>query len=281
MHIPDGFLATPVWAGLQAVSLPAIAWTARKAQVETEESRAPLLGVLGAFVFAAQMINFPVGVGASGHLVGSALLAYTVGPWAASMVMAAILIIQALVFQDGGLLAFGANTFNMAVLGVWAAYLPYRLWGGGRARRAAILLGGFCSVFAASLAAIGELLLSEVRIPSEAMHIALFVFGVTAVIEGAITLAVLEAVGRINPRWVKAPEPMGRPAFVLLIALAAVAAFAGFWIASTRPDGLEQLLQNAGIQNLERKYLAAPTGIAVVLVLCLFLWRWMSRPRSA
>ena len=100
MHIPDGFLTTPVWAGLAAVSAPAVGVLARKAQSALEESRVPLMGVMGAFVFAAQMINFPVGIGASGHLVGGALLAITLGPAPASIVMTAILTIQALVFQE-------------------------------------------------------------------------------------------------------------------------------------------------------------------------------------
>src|SRR5260370_14618784 len=83
MHIPDGFLSTPVWAALNVAAAPAAGYVARRAQREFEEKKVPLLGVMGAFVFAAQMINFPVGPGASGHLVGAALLAYTLGPAAA------------------------------------------------------------------------------------------------------------------------------------------------------------------------------------------------------
>src|SRR5437899_12228386 len=135
MHIPDGFLSTPVWATLDLAAAPAVGYFARRAQ-GLEQSKVPLLGVMGAFLFAAQMINFPVGVGTSGHLVGGALLACTLGPAAASVVMCAILAIQALVFQDGGILALGANVFNMAIAGVLAGYLPYHLWGRGSGRRA-------------------------------------------------------------------------------------------------------------------------------------------------
>lgn len=149
MHIPDGFLSTPVWAALDVASLPAIGIIARRAEAGLKENAAPLLGVIGAFVFAAQMINFPVGVGTSGHLVGSALLTFTVGP-AAAVVMTAILAVQALVFQDGGLLALGANVFNMAVAGVAGAYLPYRYLGSGTWRTLGIFLGGFASVVVAS-----------------------------------------------------------------------------------------------------------------------------------
>ena len=87
MHIPDGFLTPPVWASLDALSIPAVSLLARRAKTELEESRIPLLGVMGAFVFAAQMINFPVGPGTSGHLVGGTLLACTLGPAAAALVL--------------------------------------------------------------------------------------------------------------------------------------------------------------------------------------------------
>src|SRR5713101_8843825 len=113
MHIPDGFLSPPVWISLDAAAVPAIALVARGAQEHLEDRRIPLLGVMGAFVFAAQMINFPVGIGTSGHLVGGTLLAVTLGPAAACIVMAAIVAIQAFVFQDGGIMVLGANIFNM------------------------------------------------------------------------------------------------------------------------------------------------------------------------
>src|SRR5438874_12001543 len=125
MHIPDGFLSPPVWATLDAVALPAVGVHARRAQRDPDTSRIPLLGVMGAFVFAAQMINFPVGMGTSGHLVGGALLAYALGPSLAVITMTAILAVQAFVFQDGGILDLGADVFNMAIAGVLVAYLPY------------------------------------------------------------------------------------------------------------------------------------------------------------
>src|SRR5437660_5559799 len=165
MHIPDNFLSTPVWAALDVVSLPAVGLMAKRASRELEEARVPLLGVMGAFVFAAQMINFPVGVGTSGHLVGGALLACTLGAAPASVVMAAILAIQALVFQDGGILALGANAINMAVMGVFAGYLPFRLWGGGRWRRQAIFASGALSLLMSAVLALAELLISGVRMP--------------------------------------------------------------------------------------------------------------------
>src|ERR1700726_896290 len=115
MHIPDGYLDTRLWVALDAVAVPAVGVLSWRAQRSFDHHRVPLMGVMGAFVFAAQMINFPVGNGTSGHLVGAALLSFTLGPAAASVVMIAILTIQSLVFQDGGILALGANIFNMAL----------------------------------------------------------------------------------------------------------------------------------------------------------------------
>src|ERR1700732_3170733 len=146
MHIPDNFLSTPVWATLDAVSVPALGLMVRRAGREWEDTSIPLLGVMGAFVFAAQMINFPVGIGTSGHLVGGALLAFTLGAAPAVLVMTAIIAMQAFVFQDGGVLALGANVFNMAIAGVLTGYLPFKLWGAGPRRRAAIFAGAFLSV---------------------------------------------------------------------------------------------------------------------------------------
>src|SRR6266567_107890 len=142
MHIPDGFLKAEVWGAMDIVAAPAVAYLARRAQREFDHHKVPMMGVMGAFIFAAQMINFPVGNGTSGHLVGGALLSFTLGPAAASIVMTAILATQALVFQDGGVLALGANIFNMAFMGVLAGYLPYALL---RGRKAGVFIGGTLS----------------------------------------------------------------------------------------------------------------------------------------
>src|SRR5271167_67428 len=134
MHIPDNFLSTPVWAALDVASVSAVGLMVKRAGRELDDTRIPLLGVMGAFVFAAQMINFAVGIGTSGHLVGGALLACMLGPAPAALVMTAIIAIQAFVFQDGGVLALGANVFNMAIAGVMAGYLPFWMWGARRRR---------------------------------------------------------------------------------------------------------------------------------------------------
>jgi cobalt/nickel transport system permease protein len=258
MHIPDGFLSTPVWAALNVAAAPAAGLLARRARNGFDESRLPLLGVMGAFVFAAQMINFPVGGATSGHLVGSALLAYTLGPAAASVVMMAILAIQSLVFQDGGILALGANILNMAVVGVIAGYLPFHFFGAGRYRKAAIFAGGALSVLAAASLAIAELRLSGIAMSQVTLSVSFSLFGVAALIEGAITLAVFQSIERLNPKFVRQPAADRGFALAMVALAAVVLAGAGVLIASPDPDGLESLAGTLGIAGRAQALMAAP-----------------------
>ncbi|MEZ5102336.1 MAG: energy-coupling factor ABC transporter permease [Thermoleophilia bacterium] len=117
MHIPDGFLDGGVAAGAGAVAAVVVAVGLRRASTTLDERRVPLLGVTGAFVFAAQMLNFPVAGGTSGHFLGAGLAAILLGPWVGSVVMAVVIALQAFVFADGGITALGANVLNMGVIG--------------------------------------------------------------------------------------------------------------------------------------------------------------------
>ena len=121
MHIPDGFLSTLVSLGLWALSLVAVGFSLRQVGRQLDQRQVPLMGVLAAAVFAGQMLNFAVAGGTSGHLLGAALATILIGPWAAVVVMTTVVSIQALVFQDGGLLSLGANLFNMAIIGTTVA----------------------------------------------------------------------------------------------------------------------------------------------------------------
>lgn len=239
MHIPDGFLSTPVWATLDALALPAVAWAARRASPQNEEARVPLMGVMGAFVFAAQTVNFPVGMGTSGHLAGGALLAVVLGPAAAAVVMTAVLVMQALILQDGGVLALGANVCNMALAGVAAGYLPVRLAG---RTAGTVFLGGMLSVVVSASLALGQLLLSGVAMPERLLWASAGVFAMNGLVEGAITVAAVSAIARMQPRGlVEAPVPQPR-ALVAIGAAAAILLMAGAWVASSDPDGLQMLL---------------------------------------
>ena len=301
MHIPDGFLSPPVWATLDVVALPAVGWAARRAQRDPDSSRIPLLGVMGAFVFAAQMINFPVGIGTSGHLVGGALLAVILGPSAAAIVLTAVIALQALIFQDGGILALGANVVNMAIAGVAAAYLPYR-WLGHQWRTPAIFAAGVLSVMSSACLALSELLVSGVRIPQRMLWASLAFFAANALIEGAITVAAVRAIERLNPGWVRTPAGSGsRIAGVVAIA-AIILVMGGVLIASAAPDGIERLAaalgvagpasawhhapladyELRGIQSLwMRKALAGLAGLVLIYAACALFGRFLERQRSA
>ena len=255
MHIPDGFLSVPVWSVADAISLPAVALLARRAQREFDHHRIPMMGVMGAFIFAVQMINFPVGNGTSGHLVGGALLSFALGPAAASIVMTAILATQALVFQDGGLLALGANVFNMAIAGVLAGYLPYVLW---RGKRTGVFLGATLSLLVSAVLALSELLLSGVPMPRTVLAVSLGLFTVSAVIEGLITLAVTQALERIQPDFLRRPKGIRVQGMVALAAASMMLATVCIFIASTRPDGIQNLVITTGIAERTRVLIMSP-----------------------
>jgi cobalt/nickel transport system permease protein len=211
MHIPDGFLNVATVATTYALSAGGIANAVRLANKKLGEKHIPLMGILAAFIFAAQMLNFPVAGGTSGHLIGVALAAILLGPWAAVIIMSTVLIAQSLIFQDGGLLALGANIFNMGIVASFTAYLIYRLAGGFRsATLKGKLVAGFAaawaSVFVASLAASIELAVSGtapfgIVLPTMASIHTLIGIG-----EGLITVAILSMVYQTRADLVRLPQ---------------------------------------------------------------------------
>ncbi len=302
MHIPDGYLSPAVLGALGAAGVAGAGLAARQAPRSLDESRVPLMGMAGAFVFAAQMINFPVAAGASGHLLGGALLAITLGTAPAVVVMTAILAIQALLFQDGGVLALGANVFNMALAGVLAGGWAWQAFGGLRRRRAAAFAAGVVSAFVAACLALSELAISGIRIPGAALAVALGIFALTALLEGAITAAVVAALDSVQPGLLERAHGSPRRAVSALLLAALALAAAGFLAASSLPDGLEHLAGRIGITGLERAVLASPMadyeakwlpadwlqkagagllGLAVTAAVCWAAGRWIARWRSA
>ncbi len=251
MHIPDGFLALSIALACWAVTVLLEAVAVRRTQGELGERQVPLMGVMAAFIFAAQMINFPVAGGTSGHLLGGALAAITLGPWPAMLVMASVIGVQGLLFQDGGLVVMGANILNMGLLGVLVAYGLYRTVAGAppRVRLAVTAVAAWMSVMVGALAASLELWLSgtarlEVVLPA--------MLGVHALIglgESLITVAALSFIWRTRPDLVQsqAQGGLGWAVAGIAIALAAVL-LAPF--ASVDPDGLETVAERAGFSHL-------------------------------
>jgi cobalt/nickel transport system permease protein len=196
MHIPDGFINVPVAVTTGAVAVAAVAVAVKVTNKKIGDKQVPMMGVLAAFIFAAQMLNFPVAGGTSGHFVGATLAAILLGPWAAILIMSSVLIVQCLIFQDGGLLALGANITNMGIISGFVGYYIYKgidiLFKHGRT---GIMIGSFAGswfgVVAAALACAAELAISgtspwEVAIP--AMGGVHMIIGVG---EGLITATVL------------------------------------------------------------------------------------------
>jgi cobalt/nickel transport system permease protein len=271
-----------------------------------EDTRVPLMGVMGAFVFAAQMINFPVGLGTSGHLVGGTLLACTLGAAPAALVMTAIIAIQAFVFQDGGVLALGANVFNMAIAGVLAGCLP--LVGqasrpvqdrpGGLSHRA-IFAGAFLSVLVSASLALSELLISGIAMPKPVLLLSMGLFVISALIEGAITVSVVGAIAKLNPGFVQKQASNGRT-LIILSAAAVVLGVTGFVLASSAPDGIQKLALQFGLTakssfhgpfaDYTVNYFASPwlrrataglAGLLVIYGICAAVSKMITRQRSA
>lgn len=253
MHIPDGFLSVAVSIVLWVATAISVGFALRRVGKDMDERKAPLMGVLAAAIFAGQMLNFPVAGGTSGHLMGAALAVILLGPWAAVLVMTTVVAVQALIFQDGGLAALGANIFNMGVVGVAVSYTVYRtiyrLSGG---KRWGVFAGGFAAAWLSiEVTALGvglQLAFSgsspaNVAIPAMGAIHALIGIG-----EGLITLGGLGFIYASRRDLIEkgaSQAKMGRLVWAagLLIALALAIAAP---LASSHPDGLEWVAAQNG-----------------------------------
>ena len=199
MHIPDGFLNVPTIAATGAISAGTVSAAVKVASKKIGEKQVPLMGMLAAFIFAAQMINFPVAGGTSGHLIGAALCAILIGPWAGVIIMSAVLIAQALIFQDGGLAALGANILNMGIIAVFSSYVVYRvltkiLPDSRRSKLGGAAVAGWISVMTAALAAAFELSTSGASPFNVVGPTMLGIHALIGIGEGLITMLVVSAV---------------------------------------------------------------------------------------
>lgn len=254
MHIPDGFLSVAVSIVLWIISIAVITYALKRVNEDIGERQVPLMGVLAAAIFAGQMLNFTVAGGTSGHLMGSAIATILLGPWAAVLVMTTVVGVQALIFQDGGLLVLGANIFNMAIVGVAVSYFVYqtirRIAG---ARRWGIFAGGFlaawASIFIASLAVALQLALSGTSPANIAVPAMGLIHAVIGVGEGLITLGALALIYATRPDLLGAEKEVrvkgGAALWVaglFLVLLLAVLSP----LASSHPDGLEWVAEQKG-----------------------------------
>lgn len=255
MHVPDGFLDAKTTAVTLALGALGLGWAARRARASLPPRKIPLLGLAAAFVFAAQMLNFPVAGGTSGHLLGGVLAAVLLGPSAGVVVIASVLVVQCLVFADGGLLALGANIFNMAVVGAAGGYGVYALVRrrapGLRGRLMAAAFASWCSVVLASSACAVELAASGAVAWNVVFPAMAGIHMLIGVGEAVITALVLVAVSVTRPELLgdeAQPVPAKRYAsalvYGLLIALGLAVLVSPF--ASPSPDGLEKVAEMLG-----------------------------------
>jgi cobalt/nickel transport system permease protein len=260
MHMADALLSPAVGLTLAAASAGALAISARKLTDRSDDARAPLMGVLGAFVFAGQMVNFTIpGTGSSGHLVGGTLLMMLLGPYAAFIVITSVVVVQALFFADGGLLAIGANVWNMGVHSCFVGYVVFRAIA-GKSRGplfisiAAVAASVITLELGAASVALQTVLSGRSELPlGKFMALMLSIHLPIGLIEGVLTVMVVNLVHRARPALIE--ESLGinghgavtakslKPLLAGFAAAALVIGIALAWFASSRPDGLEWSIQ--------------------------------------
>lgn len=250
MHIPDGFLTFGVALLMWVLTIAVLAVALRRVGNDLGEKQIPLMGIMAAFIFAAQMINFPVAGGTSGHLLGGALAAITLGPWAGMLVMSSVIIVQGLLFQDGGLLAMGANIFNMGLITAIIGYGLYRSVA-GRQRSLQLVVAGvaaWLSVMASALVTSLELWLSGAARLDIVVPAMLGVHALIGVGEALITVAALAFIFSTRPEIMgtQAVQERGGRGWVLAGFLVVLAVLIISPLASADPDGLERVAINLG-----------------------------------
>jgi cobalt/nickel transport system permease protein len=257
MHIPDGFLSVPLSIVFWLVTIVVVGYSLKRVSADLGERQVPLMGVLAAAIFAGQMLNFAVAGGTSGHLIGAALATILLGPWAATLVLTCVISVQALIFQDGGLLVLGANIFNMAIVGVTVSYMVFRTvrqlagnhsWG--------IFVGGFLaawtSVEIASLGTGLELALSGTSPANIAIPAMGGIHALIGIGEGLITIGALAFLYASRRDLINASSQApahGRSVWGFGLAIAVLLAIASP-LASSHPDGLEWVAEQKGFLDI-------------------------------
>lgn len=269
MHMADALISPAVGGAMWAASAGMVIYSAKKVQNDLDEKKIPLMGVLGAFIFAAQMINFSIpGTGSSGHLGGGLILSVLLGPHAAFLTMASILTVQALFFGDGGLLALGCNLFNLGFFTCFITYpLLYKRIAGNKTSQSRILwgamlaavigsqLGAFGVVLETVLSGISELPFNIFVLLMQPIHLAI------GIVEGLITAAVVSFVWKARPEILESAvsaKPIGSvPVKKVIIGMGIAAVLTGgalSWFASAYPDGLEwSIFHTSGKEELEAR----------------------------
>ena len=250
MHIPDNFLSITVSLICWVITIITLGIAISRTNQSLGERQVPLMGVMAAFIFAAQMINFPVLGGTSGHLLGGVLAAITLGPWAGMLVMTAVIAVQGLLFQDGGLVVMGANILNMGILTCAVGYGLYRsVLGSNRALKLTVIgVAAWLSVMAGALSTALQIWLSgnaEVQIVVPAM---LFVHAFIGLGEALITVAAVLFIMRTRPDLIgeRSESAQGGKGWILTGVLITLTVVLLSPFASANPDGLNRVATDLG-----------------------------------
>ncbi len=270
MHISDGFLNIPVSLAGWVLTIVVVGLALRRMGQTMDERQAPLMGVLAAFVFAAQMINFPVAGGTSGHLIGGMLVAALIGPWAAVIVMTCVVGVQALIFQDGGLVVMGFNIFNMGILAPFVGYAVYRGLDqtiGHRVNQTmglnplfrrfmpkiiaqrnpamfGLFLGAWASVEIGALATALEIAASGTSDFEIAVPAMLGIHALIGIGEALITVAAIGFIRQARPDLVQHAGSARRPGWMAAGLVLALIVVVFSPLASRHPDGLERVAED-------------------------------------
>jgi len=301
LHIPDGFLSLTVSLICWALTAVTISVAVSRTNKSLGEKQVPLMGVMAAFIFAAQMINFPVAGGTSGHLLGGALAAIMLGPWASMLVMTAVIAVQALLFQDGGLLVMGANILNMGLVTVAIGYGLYRgVAGGNRTLKLAVAgIAAWLSVMAGALFTSFQLWLSGTSQLQVVIPAMLIVHALIGLGESVITVAALSFVLQTRPDLLGENSDSAKGSRGWIIAGIAVSLIVVLLspLASANPDGLNRVAADLGFINAAQsgtgplagytvpffadasasKIVAGAIGAVVVLALAVFAGRTLQK----
>jgi cobalt/nickel transport system permease protein len=254
VHIPDGMLDTKTVAATWVAAVPVIGWATRRVRAAMSDGRLVLMAVLSGLVFALQMLNFPVAGGTSGHFAGGALAAILLGPWAAILVMTSVLVVQALIFGDGGVTALGANIVNMAIVaplvGWWIYSLAVRVSDTRAGRTAGAFVAGWAGCVAAAAGAALMIWASGSALLVPVLGAMSFWHALIGIGEGLVTAGLVAYVFAVRPDLMKADAEVLRPrTLATSLGLLALAAASASWLSSGSPDGLQRAASELGLAS--------------------------------
>lgn len=248
LHIPDGFLSLPISLAAWAITIAVLFFAVRKSQELFDEKLVPLAGIMAAFIFAGQMINFPVAGGTSGHLVGAALAVIVLGPWVGMLVMTAVISLQAILFQDGGLVVMGGNIIVMGIVPALTAFGVYRAVANRDRRTKLIVAGGtaWLSVMAAALVTALMLGFSGTSAFAVVVPAMLGVHALIGIGEALITVAAFSFILNARPQLLEAGAESGGRGWIAVGGIATLVVVLLAPLASAFPDGLERVAEQTG-----------------------------------